>query len=170
MLKKIYDAYTALLRGMHFLAGIYLGLMMVAILYWVVFRALGLEWTPYAFIFVEFGFIYVLMLGTPWLVRIKGHVYIELVTAAVPDRVRQVMTRIIAVVCFIFCFVLAYYSGVVAISDYVNLEIDARGSRDIQRWIVTCSLPVGFGLMAIEFIRYIFGSDTLHTGEAGVHE
>ena len=30
--------------------------------------------------------------------------------------------------------------------------------------------PIGFGLMALQFLRFVFGRETLHTGEAGVHE
>ena len=30
--------------------------------------------------------------------------------------------------------------------------------------------PIGFGLMAVQFARFVFGPETLHTGEAGVHE
>ena len=48
-------------------------------------------------------------------------------------------------------------------------EIDMR-SLDMPRWILMISMPVCFGMMALQFTRYIFGDDTLHTGEAGMHE
>jgi len=31
-------------------------------------------------------------------------------------------------------------------------------------------MPICFSLMALNFLRFIFGSETMHTGEAGVHE
>lgn len=168
---KIIDTYHArLLRGMAALAALYLGLMMVAIIYSVAFRSLGLEYSSYSFVFIEYGFIYTLMLGAPWLVRQRGHVYIEIITAAVRDRVRNVLSRLVAALCCFVCLVLAFYAGALALEDYVVGELDVRGSRDIPRWIVTAALPVGFGLMSVEFLRFVFGREIMHTGQAGVHE
>ena len=51
----------------------------------------------------------------------------------------------------------------------------ARGDYDTRayyypRWMLTIAFPVSFGLMAIEFSRFLFGSDLMHSGEAGIHE
>jgi TRAP-type C4-dicarboxylate transport system permease small subunit len=170
MLRSIGRSYELLLRGMMGLAAIYLGLMMVSIIYFTTFRTLGLTYTGYSFIFIEYGFIYCLMLGAPWIARQKGHIYIEVVTAAVPERVRNVISRVVAAICVIVFAALAWYSGILAISDYAVGELDVRGSKDIPRWIVTGAMPVGFGLLAVEFVRFVFGKDLIHTGETGVHE
>lgn len=170
MLRAIDRAYSAFLRGMLGLAAIYLGMMMVIIVYYTLFRAFGIDYWTYSEISIEFGFIYCLMLGAPWLVRERGHVYIEIVTAAVPDGVRHILSRLVCVFCFLICLALAWYGGALAWADYSFNEIDVRGSHDIPRWIVTVSLPVGFGLMSLEFLRYVFSKETFHTGEAGVHE
>jgi C4-dicarboxylate transporter DctQ subunit len=55
---------------------------------------------------------------------------------------------------------------------FVNIE---RGDYDTRayyfpRWILTISFPISFSLMAIEFSRFVFGKEILHTGEAGIHE
>lgn len=170
MLGTIDTYYARLLRGMAALAAIYLGLMMVAIVYSVLFRSLGLGYSSYSFVFIEYGFIYTLMLGAPWLVRIRGHVYIEIVTAAVSPPTRNILSRIVAALCCLVCAVLAFYAGALALEDYSLGELDVRGSRDIPRWIVTGAMPVGFGLMSVEFLRFVFGRENMHTGQAGVHE
>ena len=36
--------------------------------------------------------------------------------------------------------------------------------------ILTIAFPISFGLMAVEFSRFVFGSDLMHSGEAGIHE
>jgi TRAP-type C4-dicarboxylate transport system permease small subunit len=64
----------------------------------------------------------------------------------------------------------AFYSGILALEDIRVDEIDVRGSMDIPRWIVTVTMPLGFGLMAIEFLRFVLGREVMHTGQAGVHE
>jgi len=163
--------YARLLRAMLWLAAIYIGLMMVGIIYFTSMRSLGIPYSDYTFTFIEFGFIYALMLGAPQLVRDRGHVYIELVSAAVPDRVRVVMSRTVALLCFAICALLAWYTGVQTHAEMVGGVFDElRADQGIPRWIVIVAMPIGFGLMAIEFLRYVFAREPFHTGQAGVHE
>jgi TRAP-type C4-dicarboxylate transport system permease small subunit len=169
MPKTLGRLYERLLWLMMALAAVYVGLMMAAIVYYASFRALGWRYEPGAFVFIEYGFIYVLMLGGPWLVRTKGHIYIELLTAAIPAAARNVLSRFVCALCTLICFTLAWYMGVLAVDDFTGNKYDElRAQLDIKRWIITGSMPIGFGLMGIEFLRYVFGRETLHTGKAGV--
>ena len=170
MLETLDKYYTWLLRGMMGAAALYMAAIMVSIVYFTTCRGLGIPYSSYSFIFIEYGFIYVLMLGAPWLVRRRGHVFIEILTATLPDSFRPAYSRFVAALCVAICAVLAWYSGEVAWTDYFHNEIDVRGSIDTPRWIVTVSLPFGFALMAIEFARFVVGTEVMHTGEAGVHE
>lgn len=170
MLHEIERYYSFVLRALLAVSAIYLGLMMAAIVYFTSFRGLGIPYSGHSFIFIEYGFLYMMMLGSPWLVRTRGHVYIELVTAAMPDEYRPALSRLVAFLCFVICAVLAWYSGAVAVDDYLTGELDVRGSTDIPRWIATSVMPLGFGLMAVEFLRFAVGAEIMHTGEAGVHE
>jgi hypothetical protein len=43
-------------------------------------------------------------------------------------------------------------------------------SFDMPRWLLTASIPLSFGLMTIEFGRYLLSLDSMHTGRAGIHE
>ncbi len=171
VLRQVDKWYRRFLWLMMAIAAIYIGLMMVAIVYSTLFFYFGWAYSPYTFTFIEYGFIYSLMLGSPWLVRQRGHVYIEILTAAVPDRVRNALSRFVALLCAFVCFVLAWYFGVLALDDYSTNKYDElRAQLDIQRWIVTAVLPLGFGLMGVEFLRFVFSREPMHTGEAGVHE
>lgn len=169
MLKFLASAYERLLWLMMAAAGAYIGLMMLGIVYYTSFRALGWRYDPAVFVFIEYGFIYVLMLGGPWLVRVRGHIHIELLTAALPPAPRALLSRLVAALCVLTCFTLAWYTGLLALDDFRSDKYDElRAQLDIKRWIVTASMPVGFGLMAIEFARYVFGRTLLHSGRAGV--
>lgn len=171
LIRTIDRYYAWLLRVMLWLAAIYVGLMMVAIVYFTSMRSLGIPYSSYTFTFIEFGFIYVLMLGAPSLVRDRGHVYIEILTAAVSDPVRRILSRFVAFLCFLICLILAWYTGVQTHAEMVGGVFDElRADQGIPRWIVIIAMPVGFGLMALEFLRFVFSKETFHTGEAGVHE
>jgi len=62
--------------------------LMVSIVVSVTMRNAGLQ--PFAWLFTsaEYGLLYMTMLGAPWLVRERGHVHIELLTAALPEAAR----------------------------------------------------------------------------------
>ena len=83
MLGRIDAAYSWVLRAMLGIAAAYLFLQMAAIVYVTLFRTFGWFYTPASFAFIEYGFIYIMMLGSPWLVRTRGHVFIELITGSV---------------------------------------------------------------------------------------
>ena len=151
------------------IAGLYLAWIFIAIIFQVVARAVFLFGSSHIFTFIEYGLLYITMFGAPWLVRLKGHVYIELLTAVVPEHIRPTFSRIVVSLAVLICAVVAYYAAEVTIRSYVRDEIDMR-SLDMPRWIVMISMPICFSMMALQFTRYIFGKDTLHTGEAGMHE
>jgi len=161
--------YEGLLWLMMAAASVYVALMMLGIVYFAAFRAVGWSYSPYTFPFIEYGFIYVLMLGGPWLVRTRGHIHIELLTAAVTEKVRVILSRSVAALCALTCLALAWYTGVLTIEDFTGNRYDElRAQLDLKRWTVTVSMPIGFGLMGIEFLRYVFGRQLLHTGKAGL--
>ena len=170
-LSSLDTIYTFLVRAMFAAASVYVGMMMVVIIYYTSFRSLSLDYNDYSFTFIEYGFIYVLMLGCPWMVRQKAHVYIEMVTAALSEGPRNVLSRLIALSCFGVCLVLAIYTGLLAWEDYDwNRYDELRGQLDIKRWVVMVAMPIGFGFSALEFLRFVFGANVIHTGAAGVHE
>ncbi|MEW9921564.1 TRAP transporter small permease [Marimonas sp. MJW-29] len=161
--------YSALVYAMAFIAGATLVWLMISTIISVMMRNLALQPPAWLFTSAEYGILYMTMLGAPWLVREKGHVHIELVTAALPEGLRRVLSRLVALACVAVCLIL-FWKGV----ELVQTNI-ARGDFDTRayyfpRWILTIAFPLSFGLMAIEFVRFVFGSDLMHTGEAGIHE
>ena len=52
---------------------------------------------------------------------------------------------------------------------YTLGDADMR-SIDMPKWLLLGSMPICFFLMALNFMRFVFGPEPLHTGEAGVHE
>jgi TRAP-type C4-dicarboxylate transport system permease small subunit len=109
------------------------------------------------------------MLGAPWLVREKGHVHIELVTAALPEATRRVVSRAVAAACVVVCGILTWKGVDLFLTNIERADYDVRAYY-FPRWILTISFPLCFGLMAVEFARFVFGEELMHSGEAGIHE
>lgn len=165
----INTVYKALLYSMAGISGLTLVWIMVSVITSVVMRNLGLQ--PFAWLFTsaEYGLLYMTMLGAPWLVREKGHVHIELLTAALPERPRRLLSRSVAAACVLVCAILAWKGVELVMTNLQRGDFDTRAYY-YPRWLLTIAFPLSFGMMAIEFSRFIFGEDLMHSGEAGIHE
>jgi C4-dicarboxylate transporter DctQ subunit len=151
VIKKTYDA---MLYGMAYLAGFLMASMMVVIFIDVVLRNLGYQSSAHFFTFTEYALLAVPCLGAPWLVREKGHIYIEILLMYLGPRPRAALTWLIGVVCIVVCLVLAWYGFQVTINDFLQNEKDVR-SLDMPRWMVVGFIPLAFAMMAIEFLRFL---------------
>lgn len=153
------------------LAGVYLAAIMFGIVISALARTFNLSgsWSSHIFSFAEFGLLYIVMAASPWLVRHRGHVFIELLTAAIPRAMQRPFSRFVSLLCVIICLVLVWYTWGATAKAYRFGDAEMR-SLDMPKFLLLGAMPIGFGLMAVQFARFVFGPETLHTGEAGVHE
>ena len=166
---KVSALYRRLLEALAVVAGVMLAATAVAIVLAVLMRNLGLQPPAHTLTLTEYGLLYLTMLAAPWLVREKGHVYVELVTAALRPRARFWLTRVVYALCVLTCAVIFWFGLDVTLTHYQREVIDVR-SFDMPRWLLTVSIPLSFGLMTIEFARFLLNLDSMHTGQAGIHE
>jgi C4-dicarboxylate transporter DctQ subunit len=143
--------------------------LMVAVVASVVQRNLGMQPAAWLFVSTEYAMFYLTLLGAPWLLRHRGHVYIEIVTAALPKTALNWFSRFVSLLCALVCFYMAI-KGV----DLVGLNLTRR-DLDVRAyffptWILNIAFPISFGLMTIEFLKFVFGRNIMHSGQAGLKE
>jgi len=158
-----------IINALAIFAGVYLIVIMFGIVFQASARSLGYSGSSHIFTFTEFGLLYIAMAAAPWLVRSRGHVYIEILTAAVPDAVRPALSRIVTALCVLVCLVVVWFGIETTFIAWQRGDADMR-SIDMPRWLLLISIPICFLLMAVEFARFTFGKQVMHRGEAGVHE
>ena len=158
-----------IVAALAFIAGALLVWLMVAVVVSVAMRNVGMQPFAWLFLSTEYALLFITMLGAPWLVRERGHVYIELVTAALSPGARNVVSRGVSLLCVLVCIVLAWKGAELVATNIERGDFDVR-AYFTPKWWLTVAFPVSFGLMGIEFARFVFGAELLHTGEAGVHE
>jgi TRAP-type C4-dicarboxylate transport system permease small subunit len=166
VIKKTYDA---VLYGMAWVAGFLMAAMMVTICVDVALRNLGYQSSAHFFTFTEYALLAVPCLGAPWLVREKGHIFVEILFMYLPARQQTRLRFVIGVLCVLVCSVLAWYGGLVTVNDFVNNEKDVR-SLDMPRWIVVGFIPLSFAMMAIEFLRFLVRGENFLGSLAGPPE
>jgi len=147
-------AYRAVLYGMAWLAGLMMVATMAMIVADVGLRNLGFQSSAHFFTFTEYFLLLIPLLGAPWLVREKGHIYIELLVTALPLRAQRVLLVAIVVACIAVALILAWFGGAITVQDFLGNEKDVR-SFDMPRWMLMAFMPLSFGMMAIEFLRLL---------------
>lgn len=168
-MRTITRTYDRLVDLMALLAAALLVWLMLAVVLSVGMRNAGLQ--PWAWLFTstEYAMLYITMLGAPWLVRKRGHVHIELLTAVLPAPLRIGLSRLVAAACAAVCLYLGWKGFLLVQTNLARGDFDVR-SYYFPRWLLTVSFPVSFGLMAVEFARFVAGREAMHSGEAGIHE
>jgi TRAP-type C4-dicarboxylate transport system permease small subunit len=139
---------------MAWIAALLIAAMMGVITVDVVVRNLGYQSSAHFFTFTEYALLIVPCLGAPWLVRERGHVYVEILLMHLGRRSRARLRLLIGLLCVAVCAVLAWYGLDVTLRDYLANEKDVR-SLDMPRWMVVGFVPLSFAMMAIEFLRFL---------------
>jgi TRAP-type C4-dicarboxylate transport system permease small subunit len=139
---------------MALVAGVLMVAMMAMIVADVALRNLGYQSSAHFFTFTEYFLLLIPLLGAPWLVREKGHIYIELLIMALAPRARRPLMLAIVFLCLAVCVVLAWYGAAITVQNFMQNEKDVR-SFDMPRWMLMLSMPLAFGMMALEFLRLL---------------
>jgi TRAP-type C4-dicarboxylate transport system permease small subunit len=123
-----------------------------------------LELDPLVFILttVEYILLYFTMLAAPWLVRIKGHVFIDAVTQFMPPAVKRVIAKLVYLACIIASSIYCYQLIILLTEAIQSGELDMR-SYEIPIWILFVPMPLCFFMCSIEFIRYLIGIDDMYS-------
>jgi TRAP-type C4-dicarboxylate transport system permease small subunit len=118
---------------------------------------------------VEYGLLWFTILAAPWLARIKGHVFIDAVNELLAPGARKITSKIAYLVVIVGSLLLAYYSLELTIEAYVDEAIDER-SIELDLWWIYAPMPIGFLLVAVEFIRFLLGFDEMFGSRTDVRE
>ena len=82
---------------------------------------------------------------------------------------QPLLSRIVSTLCIIICLVLVWDTCSATAKAYKFGDAEMR-SLDMPKFLLLGAMPICFALMAMQFSRFVWGEDTLHSGQAGVHE
>lgn len=160
MFQGVARAYDLLLDGLAALAALALAALSFFIAYEVTWRWLGFRPPVWPAAVSEYTLLYATVLAAPWVLRRAEHIQVNTLVILLPPRARRVLGRIMCLVGFTACALVAWYAGIVTLTAQ-GLEIR---SFEMPKWMVYAPLPVGFSLLAVEFLRH-FVRGTLFSSE-----
>ena len=168
-MKSLAAGYLAVLCGLRDLSGVVILTIFVLIVADVFMRLLGIPPWTYIAAIVEYSLLWFTMLAAPYLVRVKGHVFIDAITQILPPGPRRVIASFAYLVCIVSSLTFFWYSFELLIEAFASGQVDTRG-EDMPLWILLLPIPPCFLLVAVEFGRYLIGIDTMYGDRVDVKE
>ena len=165
----ISKAYYKLILSLAVIGGVLLAVVFVGIILDVTIRSIGFNSLQWYSAVAEYSLFFCTMLAAPYLVRHKGHVVVESLRLAMPGMVKAVVAKVVYAVCIILSLLFVYYGLLEVIDAIKTCEEDLR-SIDMPKWLLMIPFPIGFSLIAIEFLRYFLGFDTYYSDKVGSGE
>ena len=168
-MNRIADAYLQFLTLLKALAGVVIFCVFLVIVMDVLVRTAGLQTWQASSVIAEYGLLWFTMLAAPWLARNKAHVFIDAITQLLPAAVQQVLAKLVYLTCVVFSLVVFYYSLRLMIDSIAEDQIDVR-AVDMPLWTLLAPIPLCFLLVAIEFLRFLLGFDSMYGSRTDVKE
>ncbi len=142
-----------------------LGLLVVLVVADVVVRTAGGRPLAWAASSAEYILLYATFLPMPYLVRVKGHVFVEFLRGPMSPAVRQNVERLVYLVCIAICVYLAWVASSGALLAWREASYETR-TYDMPKWLVYLPMALGFWFAALEWTRYLLGLDTMYNIDA----
>jgi TRAP-type C4-dicarboxylate transport system permease small subunit len=157
----IVKGYNFVLNALAVCSGIVIFVAFLMIVIDVSIRILGFSPPAFTIAITEYILLYFTILAAPWLVRQKGHVFIDAVTQFLPPAVKWFTAKIAYLLCICSASIFCYFSTQLFFDALAAGILDVRGI-DMPQWSLYAPMPVGFAMVAIEFLRYLVGIDDMY--------
>ncbi|MDO9525843.1 MAG: TRAP transporter small permease [Gemmobacter sp.] len=157
----LFDLSGKLAWALASFAKLLIGIMILLVVSDVAVRNFGWRPMTWAISASEYILMYVAFLAMPWLVRIKGHVFVEFLRFMLPEKAKQVLAKVVYLTSVLLCL----YLGWIALSSLMlSIERGTYETRtfDTPKWVVFLPIMTGFFLSAVEWLRYLLGHDSLY--------
>lgn len=165
----VVKGYNFVLNTLAVFSGIVIFTAFLMIVIDVSMRILGFAPPAFTIAVVEYILLYFTIMAAPWLVRIKGHVYIDAVTQFLPPAVKKVVAKLVYLICICSALIFCYFSSQLFLDAWTSEMLDVRGV-DMPQWALYLPMPIGFLLVAIEFARYLIGIDDMYAISVAARE
>jgi TRAP-type C4-dicarboxylate transport system permease small subunit len=145
-------AYSKLIEGLALLSGLIIAGVCLLIVYDVIARNLGLQPPASTVALTEYALLYFTMAASPWLVRTRGHIVVEVMHSRLRGKARAFADRLTLAVCLLVSITVSILATILVAEAMQRGEVEIR-SLAMPRALLFAPLAMGFGLMATEFLR-----------------
>jgi TRAP-type transport system small permease protein len=148
---RLSEWYGRLLDALVFAACLLLLLMTVMIGADVVSRNIGGGGIPVSNELSEDILYLMTLLVAPWLLRQGQHIRVDIILRALPVRIAWILEWIGDIVGLFCCLYFVWYGYLITKASYLAGSVNIK-TLITPEWWTLAPLPVGFALLAIEFV------------------
>ena len=133
-------------------AGLLLVFVTVSIGYTIFARAVGIPSPLWTVQFNEYALLWITFLGTAWVLGQNRHVAIDLLTRKLKPRTNTIFGVLHSILGCGLCAVIFWFALMTVWSMFQRGVTDV-GTVDVPKYLVLIAIPLGFLLLALQFIR-----------------
>lgn len=169
LLAKLDAIFDRVIGSLAFLGGVLIVLMMLSISYEVISRYFFGHTEIWMVEFNEYALLFVLFLGSAWVLKREGHVSMDLVLIQLNPRGRALLNGLTSILGTLACMILTWYAGETTWGHFQKgvLVVRVLGVPKAPLLAIVC---IGSFTLSIQFLRrsykFLRNSRTLPQNEA----
>ena len=134
------------------LAGVLLVLISAAMCYTIFMRFVFRQTTIWITPMSEYALLWIVFLGTTWLLREGGHITTDVVYIHLSEKAKRYLTLIMSIVGGLACALLLYL-GIVHACDCILHGVTDVRAMTVPKSAVFIIIPIGSLLLTVQFFR-----------------
>lgn len=148
--------FDRIIGALAVIAGILLLAMALIVSYNVLMRYFIGKPPVWAIEMTEWILLYATFLAAAWILKVDGHVKIDVVVIRLSQKKQHILSVIICILGILTCGFLSYH-GVKAVYSLYKREVLMMGMILMPKYILVAVIPLGILLSSIQFIRILTG-------------
>jgi C4-dicarboxylate transporter, DctQ subunit len=151
-MKQFWKFFDKLTDVMAALAGVLLILISAAMCYTIFMRFVFRQTTIWIVPMSEYALLWIVFLGTTWLLREGGHITTDVIYIHLNEKSRHYLDFIMSVIGGLACALLLYL-GIVHLCDCIIHGVTDVRAMTVPKSAVFIIIPIGSILLTIQFFR-----------------
>jgi TRAP-type C4-dicarboxylate transport system permease small subunit len=140
---------------MAFIAGLLMAFITLAICYSVVMRYFFKSPSIWVVQTCEYALLWMVFLGTTWLLRERGHVAVDIIYSRLRERSRAFLNSITFSLAGIACAIIVFFGTHYTWQTVIYHITDVRAVT-VPKYMVFVIIPFGSLLLCIQFFRMVW--------------
>jgi TRAP-type C4-dicarboxylate transport system permease small subunit len=145
----IFDRTTEVMAGV---AGVILVFICAATCYTIGMRFLFRQTTIWIVQTTEYALLWIVFLGTTWLLREGGHITTDIIYSHLPDKTRRWLDIIMFVAGATACMFMVYF-GIDHVRECISRNVTDVRAVTLPKGPLFIIIPIGSALLTIQFLR-----------------
>lgn len=156
-MKGFWFIFDRVIDFMAFLAGIILVFITGAVCYTIGMRYLFTKTTIWIIPIAEYSLLWIVFLGSTWLLREKGHITTDILYVHLKERIQHYLSGTMFIIGGLTCMALLLL-GVIYVAQCIGGRVTDVRAITVPKTAVFIIIPIGSLLLSIQFFRMAWAS------------